>query len=46
MGDLNLFKTGYKDGAYESVWNISGNQGQNWKRNYLEIKSADPFKVR
>jgi hypothetical protein len=46
MGDLNLYKTGYKDGAYEPVWNISGNQGQSWKRNYLEIKSTVAFKVR
>ena len=45
MGDLKLLKTSNANGAYDTVWSISGNQGQSWRRNFIEIKSTVPFKV-
>ena len=45
MGSLNLYKTTFANGAYELLWNVSDNQGNSWKRTYLEIKSTAPFKV-
>ena len=46
MGDLILYKTTFANGAYETIWNISDNQGAKWNRKYLEIKSNLPFKVK
>ena len=45
MGSLKLYKTIYANGQYELLWNITGNQGNNWNRNFIEIKSTSPFKV-
>lgn len=46
MGTLNLYKTRYNDGGYELIWSQTGDQGRNWLRKYIEIKSTGPFKVR
>ena len=45
MGSLNLYKTRFSDGGYEMIWSDSGNKGQTWLRNYIEINSDVPFKV-
>ena len=45
MGTLNLYKTSYSNGGYELLWSQSGNLGQTWIRNYMEIFSETAFKV-
>lgn len=45
MGTLNLYKTVYNSEGYELIWSRSGNLGQTWIRNYIEIRSESAFKV-
>ena len=45
MGSLNLYKTTFRNGGFELIWSRFGNLGQTWIRNYIEINSAEPFKV-
>ena len=45
MGTLNVYTSRYSDGGNQLLWTTTGNQGQSWIRNYLEIKSSVPFKV-
>ena len=46
MDSIKLYKTINSDGGYELLWVDSGNKGQKWLRNYIEIKSNVPFKVK
>jgi hypothetical protein len=45
MGSLKLYKTSYIEEGYELLWSTTGNKGQTWSRQYIQVSSNQPFKV-
>ncbi|CAF0808194.1 unnamed protein product, partial [Brachionus calyciflorus] len=46
MGSLNLYIKNYaEDGSQQKIWSNSGNQGDLWLRNMIDIQDGLPFQI-
>jgi hypothetical protein len=45
MGNLTVYLRNYKDGPLVELWQRSGDQGQVWNRNLIELNVTQPFQI-
>jgi hypothetical protein len=45
MGTLSVFYRNFKDGPLKQIWNKSGDQGQIWIRQLLQLNQTEPFQI-
>ena len=45
MGTLSVFYRNFRDGPLKQIWNRSGDQGQTWIRQLLQLNQTEPFQI-